>query len=72
MALEPELVTSDHRPNPELADMTRRFCVGLALALPAVVLEVGSHLVGSHGWVDPTLSNWLQLVFATPVVLWAG
>ena len=72
MALEPELISLDDRPNPELADMTRRFWVGLALALPAVVLEMGGHLAGSHGWVDPTLSNWIQLVFATPVVLWAG
>ena len=72
MALEPELATLDDRSNPELADMTRRFWVGLALALPAVVLEMGGHLAGSHGWVDPTLSNWIQLVFATPVVLWAG
>jgi Cu+-exporting ATPase len=72
MALEPELVTLDDRPNPELADMTRRFWVGLALALPAVVLEMGGHLMGSHSWVDATLSNWIQLVFATPVVLWAG
>ena len=46
--------------------------MGLALALPAVVLEMGGHLVGGHGWVDQTLSNWIQLVFATPVVLWAG
>src|SRR5690606_10342553 len=59
-------------PNPELADMTRRFWIGLVLALPAVVLEMGGHLVGGHGWVDQTLSNWIQLVFATPVVLWAG
>jgi Cu+-exporting ATPase len=33
---------------------------------------MGGHLMGSHGWVDPTSSNWIQLVFATPVVLWAG
>jgi Cu+-exporting ATPase len=72
MALEPELVTLDNQPNPELADMTRRFWVGLGLALPAVVLEMGGHLMGGHSWVDPTLSNWVQLVFATPVVLWAG
>ncbi len=72
MALEPELATLEAQPNPELADMTRRFWVGLALALPAVVLEMGGHLVGSHRWVDQTLSNWIQLVFATPVVLWAG
>ena len=72
MALEPEVASLDAPPNPELADMTRRFWIGLALSLPAVVLEMGGHLVGGHGWVDPTLSNWIQLVFATPVVLWAG
>ena len=52
--------------------MTRRFWIGLVLALPVVVLEMGGHLVGGHGWIDPTLSNWIQLAFATPVVLWAG
>src|SRR5258708_13208250 len=50
MALEPELATLDAAPNPELADMTRRFWVGLALALPAVVLEMGGHLAGGHRW----------------------
>jgi P-type Cu+ transporter len=72
MALEPELASLDAPPNPELADMTRRFWVGLVLALPAVVLEMGGHLVGGHGLVDQTLSNWIQLAFATPVVVWAG
>lgn len=72
MALEPELATADAPPNPELADMTRRFWVGLGLALPVIVLEMGGHLVGSHRWIDQSLSNWIQLVFATPVVLWAG
>src|SRR3982074_2990229 len=72
MALEPEGASLDAPPNPELADMTRRFRVGLVLALPAVVLEMGGHLVGGHGWIDQTLSNWIQLVFATPVVVWAG
>ena len=72
MTLEPEVASLDAPPNAELADMTRRFWVGLVLALPAVVLEMGGHLVGGHGWVDQTLSNWIQLVFATPVVLWAG
>jgi Cu+-exporting ATPase len=72
MALEPEVASLDTGPNPELADMTRRFWIGFALALPVVVLEMGGHLVGGHGWVDPTLSNWIQLVFASPVVVWAG
>jgi Cu+-exporting ATPase len=72
MALEPEVASLDTAPNPELADMTRRFWIGLVLAAPAVVLEMGGHLVGGHGLIDQTLSNWIQLVFATPVVLWAG
>jgi P-type Cu+ transporter len=72
MALEPEVASLETGPNPELADMTRRFWIGGALALPAVVLEMGGHLAGPHNWIDPTLSNWIQLVFATPVVLWAG
>lgn len=72
MALEPELATLDAAPNPELIDMTRRFWVGLALALPAVILEMGGHIFGSRGWVEQTLSNWIQMAFATPVVLWAG
>lgn len=72
MALEPEVASLETGPNPELADMTRRFWIGGALALPPVVLEMGGHLAGPHNWIDPTLSNWIQLVFATPVVLWAG
>ena len=72
MALEPEVATLDSGPNPELADMTRRFWIGGALALPAIVLEMGGHLAGPHNWIDPALSNWIQLVFATPVVVWAG
>jgi P-type Cu+ transporter len=72
MALEPEIATAETGPNPELADMTRRFWIGGVLALPAVVLEMGGHLVSAHDWVDPTLSNYIQFVFATPVVLWAG
>ncbi|UPK37838.1 heavy metal translocating P-type ATPase [Bradyrhizobium sp. 186] len=72
MALEPEVASLDTPPNPELADMTRRFWVGGVLALPAVILEMGGHLVGGHGWLDQPLSNWIQLVFETPVVLWAG
>jgi Cu+-exporting ATPase len=72
MALEPEVVTGEAAPNPELVDMTRRFWIGLALSIPVVVLEMGGHLAGPHGWIDQSLSNWTQLVLATPVVLWAG
>jgi YHS domain-containing protein len=73
MALEPELITAgDHGPHPELVDMQRRFWVGLALTIPVLVLEMGGHLFGWHHYISPTLSNGLQLLLATPVVLWAG
>ncbi len=72
MALEPELMTPDAGPNPELADMTRRFWIGLALTLPVFVIEMSGHLAQFHGVMSAKLSNWLQLALATPVVLWAG
>ena len=72
MALEPMVVTADAGPNPELADMTRRFWIGLAFTLPVFILEMGSHIAGSHGFLDQQLSNWTQLALTAPVVLWAG
>jgi len=72
MALEPEMPTAAAGPNPELVDMSRRFWIGLVLTAPVVVLEMGGHLTGLHQFVGQTLSNDLQLLFATPVVLWAG
>src|SRR5712692_9751035 len=71
MALEPE-VGAQTGPNPELIDMTRRLWIGLALSLPVVALEMGGHLANLHMLLGRNVSNWLQLVFATPVVLWAG
>ena len=71
MALEPEMVSLDEAPNHELADMTRRFWIGLALALPVIVLDMGAHLIG-HSLIDPALSSWIQFACATPVVFWAG
>ena len=73
MALEPLVVTAEVGPNPELADMTRRFRIGLALALPVFLLEMGGHLFPAvHHLVPPVASAWIQLALATPVVLWAG
>jgi Cu+-exporting ATPase len=72
MALEPLEVSSDTGPNPELVDMTRRFWVGLAFAVPVFLLEMGSHLINLHSLLGQQAANWVQLVLATPVVLWAG
>jgi len=70
MALEPERISVDTGPSAELVDMTRRFWVGLVLALPVFVLEMTSHFAGA--FIPARYSIWIQLVLATPVVLWAG
>ncbi len=71
MALEPELISLDHAPDPELIDMTRRFWIALVLTLPVFALEMSGHLGLMHlvpsGW-----SNWIGFALSTPVVLWAG
>ena len=74
MALEPVLAGADTGPNVELIDMTRRFWIGLALALPVATLEMGGHLTNLHHYLNltPSASNWIQMLLATPVVLWAG
>jgi len=72
MALEPETVTADAGPNAELADMTRRFRIGLALAAPVFALEMGGHLFDLHRFLAPAVSAWIQFALSTPVVLWAG
>ncbi|MDP1616603.1 heavy metal translocating P-type ATPase [Phenylobacterium sp.] len=72
MALEPEVMTSETGPSPELKDMTRRFWIGLVLALPVFALEMGGHLTGMMMRLEGQTSAWIQLALATPVVLWSG
>jgi Cu+-exporting ATPase len=74
MALEPVEITAEAPPNEELADMTRRFWIGSVLALPVLILEMGSHIPGLalHDLVPPGVSVWIQFALSTPVVLWAG
>jgi P-type Cu+ transporter len=72
MALEPVVAIAEAGPNAELIDMSRRFWIGLALSLPVVALEMGGHLTGLNHYIGQTTSNWLQMILATPVVLWAG
>jgi P-type Cu+ transporter len=74
MALEPLEVPAETGPNAELIAMSRRFWIGLVLALPVVALEMGGHIstLGLHDLVSPRLSALLEFALATPVVLWAG
>jgi cation transport ATPase len=72
MALEPEMISVDDGENPELTDFRRRFQIGLALTLPVFVLEMGGHLFGMNHLISGTVSNWIQLLLATPVIAWSG
>lgn len=72
MTLEPEVVTAETGPSAELIDMQRRFWIGLVLSLPVLALEMGGHLTNLHTLLGAQTSNWVQMVLATPVVLWAG
>jgi Cu+-exporting ATPase len=74
MALEPRTVTLEEQENPELVDMTRRFRVSALLSVPLLLIAMGHLIPGDpigrllpHG-----ARNWVELVFATPVVLWGG
>ncbi len=74
MALEPRTVTLEEEENPELVDMSRRFWVSLALTAPLLAMAMADMLPGMpvqhsmpSGWLP-----WLELLLATPVVLWGG
>ncbi|MBS0388550.1 MAG: copper-translocating P-type ATPase, partial [Proteobacteria bacterium] len=74
MALEPVQPSESDAPSGERQDMTRRLWIGALLTAPVFALEMGAHLWAARlgHVVAPRLSQWLQLGFATPVVLWAG
>ena len=74
MALEPRTVTTEEA-NPELRDMTLRFWVSTALTVPLVIFAMARHLPGAHdlfGHTVTTNASWIELIMATPVVLWGG
>jgi len=74
MALEPRTVLAEDTPNPELVDMTRRFWIAAALGIPVFALTMGDMALGMGlgGRLDMSVTNWIGLIFSTPVVLWAG
>lgn len=72
MALEPVTVTADSGESHEYKDMRRRFWIALMLTLPVFALEMGGHVLGLKHLVSPQMSVWVQMILATPVVLWCG
>ena len=74
MALEPRTVTATEPENPELTDMTRRFWVSVGLTAPLLLIAMLDMLPGmpvQHALPGAWLP-WIELLLATPVVLWAG
>ena len=73
MALEPHTVTAEED-NPELRDMTRRFWISLVLTAPLLAIAMGSMLSPHTFMAEPWNWRlpWLELLLATPVVLWGG
>src|ERR1700733_10826144 len=65
LALDPVTISAELQANPEVADMKRRFWIGLVLTLPLVALDMGNGLGLPY-------ANWLQFILATPVFLWVG
>ena len=72
MALEPLTVSLDDEENPELADMRRRFWISVALSAPLAAFAIADLFPGRPLAGIAHLRHWLELVFATPVVLWCG
>jgi Cu+-exporting ATPase len=73
MALEPRTIAPEEGPDPELVDMSRRFWIGLIPTAILLVLVMSAMLPGQPlHFRNPALFNWLQLILATPVVLWCG
>jgi Cu+-exporting ATPase len=72
MALEPMMPTADAGPSPELAEMTRRFWIGLVLGVPLMAVAMAAHVPGLGGLIPHGVESWLQLALATPIVVWCG
>jgi Cu+-exporting ATPase len=75
MALEPRTVSVEEEENPELVDMRRRFWVSAGLTVPILAMTMGAYLPGGNpleGLMGAQTLRWLELLLATPVVLWGG
>jgi Cu+-exporting ATPase len=72
MALEPANPLEATDENPELAEMTQRFWVALALTIPVFAIAMSEHVPGIGALLAGAWSDWLQFALSTPVILWAG
>jgi Cu+-exporting ATPase len=72
MALEPRTIVAVED-NTELTSMKRRFWMSVALTLPLLIIAMGD-MLGLHleRFASTLTLSWLELIFASPVVLWGG
>jgi Cu+-exporting ATPase len=74
MALEPKTASLAEEENPELIDMTRRFKVSVVLSVPLIYIAMGGLIsaISPEKFIPMEMLKWLELILATPVVLWGG
>ena len=74
MALEPRTVSASEEENPELSLMTRRFWISVALTIPVLILGMSDLIPGQplQQFLSMRATGWIELLLATPVVLWGG
>jgi len=75
MPLEPMIpVSGDEHEKAEIRALSRKFWIGLILTIPVVILAMGGMIHGLqlHALIPKSVSKWIELALATPVVFWAG
>jgi Cu+-exporting ATPase len=74
MDLEPMIVTTDQKPDPELGSMTRRFYISACFSLPVFFIAMSDMIPGQplQQQVSASLLIWIQLILSTPVIIWAA
>jgi P-type Cu+ transporter len=74
MTLAPRANRADEHERHEIQSLSLKFWIGLALTTPVLILAMGKHVHGLHlhALIPVSVANWLELIFSTPVVLWAG
>ncbi|KKM03913.1 hypothetical protein LCGC14_1769640, partial [marine sediment metagenome] len=74
MDLEPKVITSDQKPDPELANMTRRLYISACFSLPVFFIAMSDMIPGKplQQQISVKFLTWIQLILATPVIIWAA
>ena len=75
MTLEPKTIGGgDEQEQREIRSLSIKFWLGLALTLPILFLAMGKYIPGVdlHALIPMAVSKWMELILATPVILWAG